>query len=92
MRDLNENILLHQDIGIGPKLIDCQRRIEYDTLPKEAIKLKVKLETLSEEQKNIVCCTYACKRKKLIITGLNKDIEKDFKKKVEQLQIYAKKE
>jgi ATP-dependent exoDNAse (exonuclease V) beta subunit len=30
-------------------------------------------------------------KEKLIITGLNKDIEKDFKKKVEQLQIYAKK-
>ena len=90
MRDLNENILLHQDIGIGPKLIDCQRRIEYDTLPKEAIKLKVKLETLSEEQRILyVALTRA--KEKLIITGLNKDIEKDFKKKVEQLQIYAKK-
>ena len=86
MRDLNENILLHQDIGIGPKLIDCQRRIEYDTLPKEAIKLKVKLETLSEEQRILyVALTRA--KEKLIITGLNKDIEKDFKKKVEQLQI-----
>ena len=90
MRDLSENILLHQDIGIGPKLIDFQRRIQYDTLPKEAIKLKVKLETLSEEQRILyVALTRA--KEKLIITGTNKDIEKDFKKKAEQLQIYAKK-
>ena len=35
MRDLNEDILLHQDMGIGPKLIDFERRIEYDTLAKK---------------------------------------------------------
>ncbi len=87
MRDLNESILLHQELGIGPKLIDFERRIEYDTLAKEAIKLKIKLETLSEEQRILyVALTRA--REKLIITGINKDLEKDFKQKRELLQIY----
>ena len=87
MRDLNEDILLHQDMGIGPKLIDFERRIEYDTLAKEAIKLKIKLETLSEEQRILyVALTRA--KEKLIITGISKDLEKDFKQKRELLQIY----
>lgn len=87
MRDLNEDVLLHQDMGIGPKLIDFERRIEYDTLAKEAIKLKIKLETLSEEQRILyVALTRA--KEKLIITGISKDLEKDFKQKRELLQIY----
>lgn len=87
MSDLNEDILLHQDMGIGPKLIDFERRIEYDTLAKEAIKLKIKLETLSEEQRILyVALTRA--KEKLIITGISKDLEKDFKQKRELLQIY----
>ena len=87
MRDLNEDILLHQDMGIGPKLIDFERRIEYDTLAKEAIKLKIKLETLSEEQRILyVALTRA--KEKLTITGISKDLEKDFKQKRELLQIY----
>lgn len=87
MRDLNEDILLHQDMGIGPKLIDFERRIEYDTLAKEAIKLKIKLETLSEEQRILyVALTRA--KENLIITGISKDLEKDFKQKRELLQIY----
>ena len=31
MQDLNKNILLHQDLGFGPKYIDYERRIEYST-------------------------------------------------------------
>ena len=51
MQDLNKNILLHQDLGIGPKYINNERNIEYNTLAKEAIKIQTKLESLSEEMR-----------------------------------------
>ena len=31
MKDLNENIILHQELGIGPKFIDTEKRIEYNS-------------------------------------------------------------
>lgn len=87
LQDLNNNILLHQDLGLGAKYVNYERRIEYNTLAKEAIRYQTKLETLSEEMRILyVALTRA--KEKLIITGLCKDFEKESKKKQELLQMY----
>ena len=90
MQDLNDTILLHQDIGIGPKVIDYERRIEYNTLAKIAIANKIQEETISEEMRILyVALTRA--KEKLIITGYSKDFEKDMQKKEELLAMYEQK-
>ena len=87
MQDLNDNILLHQDIGFGPKYIDCIRRIEYNTLAKTAITYKTQVETISEEMRILyVALTRA--KEKLIITGRSKDLQKEFSKKQDLLEMY----
>lgn len=88
MRDLNEKILLHQELGIGPRYINYDRKIEYDTLAKEAIKLQTKKETLSEEER-VLYVALTRSKEKLIITGLSKDVQKDLDDKKMQLQIYS---
>lgn len=80
MRDLNEKILLHQELGIGPRYINYDRKIEYDTLAKEAIKLQAKKETLSEEER-VLYVALTRSKEKLIITGLSKDVQKDLDNK-----------
>ena len=87
MQDLNKNILLDQDMGIGPKYINSERGIEYNTLAKEAIKIKSKVESLSEEMRVLyVALTRA--KEKLIVTGIVKDAEKSLKEKNELIDIY----
>ena len=87
MQDLNKNILLHQDIGIGPKYINNERSIEYNTLAKEAIKIQTKIESLSEEMRVLyVALTRA--KEKLIITGISKDADKSFKEKQDLIETY----
>ncbi len=87
LKDLNESILLHQDMGFGPTLIDVKRRIKYPTLAKEAIKLQMKQETLSEEERILyVALTRA--KEKLFITGRSKDLEKELNKKKQELELY----
>ena len=87
LRDLNETILMHQDLGIGPILIDTKRRVKYPTTIKQAIALKVKQETLSEEERILyVALTRA--KEKLIITGRSRDIQKSLKEKQENLATY----
>ena len=87
MQDLNENIILHQDLGFGPKYINYEKKIEYTTLAKEAIRLKSKVETLSEEMRVLyVALTRA--KEKLIITGISKDVEKSFAEKETLIQMY----
>ena len=88
MKDLNENILMHQDLGFGPKYIDYDRRIEYSTLAKEAIKIRNRTETISEEMRVLyVALTRA--KEKLYITGISKDTQKDLKEKSDLLSMYA---
>lgn len=86
LQDLNEQIIIHQDLGIGVKYIDEKRKIEYPTLAKQAISLSVTKETLSEEMRILyVALTRA--KEKLIITGISKDLEKDKAKKKELLKM-----
>ncbi len=88
-RDLSENILLHQDIGFGPKYINYERKIEYTTAAKEAIKIKTKDESIAEEMRILyVALTRA--KEKLIITGIENDLEKSMQEKKELLKIYEK--
>ena len=86
-KDLNDNILMHQDLGFGSKYINYERRIEYNTLAKEALRIKLKTETISEEMRILyVALTRA--REKLYITGVAKDLQKSMKEKEELIQIY----
>lgn len=87
MQDLNDNILLHQDIGFSPTIMDTTRKIKYSSIAKDAIKLKMKQETLSEEQRILyVALTRA--KEKLYITGRSKDFTKYVQDKNKVLEMY----
>ena len=87
LRDLSDNILLHQSIGLGPEYINYERRIRYSTLAKQAIKVASKKEVLSEEMRVLyVALTRA--KEKLIITGTGRDVQKNLEKKRELYDIY----
>ena len=80
VQDLNQSILLHQDMGFGPKYINYERKIEYNTLAKEAIRVKTLNEILSEEMRLLyVALTRA--KEKLIITGTDKNLKKSIVQK-----------
>ena len=89
LMDLNQNILLHQDLGIGVKYIDYMKQVQYDTLTKEAIRNKIFTETLSEEMRILyVALTRA--KEKLFITGIKKDYKKEIEKMQENVSRYKK--
>jgi len=75
LMDMNKTILFHNELGFGPDYVDLEKRVSYGTLIKEAIKNKIKLETLSEEMR-ILYVAFTRAKEKLIITGLVADIQK----------------
>ena len=79
LMDLNKNILYHDELGIGPDFVDINKRFSIGTLAKEAIKKKIKLETLSEEMR-ILYVAYTRAKEKLIITGAVNNIDKIIEK------------
>jgi len=75
LQDMNRSIILHQDLGLGPDFVDFERRISYPTVAKQAIRYRIKKESLSEEMRILyVALTRA--KEKLIITGTVKDFQK----------------
>ena len=79
MRDMSNPIILHQDLGFGADVIDNDKRIYYSSVPKLALKLKSKKESMSEEMRILyVALTRA--REKLIVTAMESDIGKKLDK------------
>ena len=79
LQDMNKSILLHQDMGFGPDVVDYKKRLSWPSAAKEAIKEKIKTETLSEEMRILyVALTRA--REKLIVTGSTGNMDKALKR------------
>jgi ATP-dependent helicase/nuclease subunit A len=75
LRDMTKSVLFHYDLGIGPDYVNFERRISYPTIFKNAIKKKIKIESLSEEMRILyVAMTRA--KEKLIITGAVNELKK----------------
>lgn len=89
MQDINKNdILLHGDLGFGPKYVNYEEGESYTTLAREAVKIQSKKEVISEEMRVLyVALTRA--KEKLIITGIEKDYAKEIAKKENILASYA---
>lgn len=80
-KDINAKMLLHKQYGIGINIADPDRGITYPSLAKNALKLVMKREMLSEELRILyVALTRA--REKLIITAYCDD----FTKKIESVE------
>ncbi len=87
LMDLNNDILLHQHLGIGAKYIDYDMQIKYDTLSKMALRYKLHEETLSEEMRVLyVALTRA--KEKIFITGVVKKYEDEHEKMQELIDMY----
>jgi len=77
--DAQAPMLIHPKLGAGPKLIEPEARIEYDTLARRAVSTVLREETLSEELRILyVAMTRA--REKLIMTCSFGDCEKHITK------------
>ena len=75
LMDLTNAILYHEELGFGPDYVNLENRNSYSTLAKEAIKKRIRLETLSEEMR-ILYVAFTRAKEKLIITGATRDLEK----------------
>ena len=73
--DLKATVLIHPELGLGPKVCDLRRRLEYPCLARLAIKQRLKRELLSEEMRLLyVALTRA--KERLIVTAAVKEPQK----------------
>ena len=73
--DSKEIVLIHPQLGLGPKLVDLKNRYSYPTIARLAIRNRIEKESISEEMRLIyVAMTRA--KERLFITGSMKKAEK----------------
>ncbi len=66
--DLNANVVLHKNLGIGSEYIDEKTRVKYNTVPRAVIAETQRMESAAEEVRILyVAMTRA--KEKLIMTG-----------------------
>lgn len=78
-RDGMETVLIHPELGLGPKVIDLERRLEYPGLARNAIKLRLEKELLSEEMR-LLYVAMTRPKERLFMTAVVKDAEKKLEK------------
>lgn len=49
--DINAPVLMHSGLGLGPKLVDAERGLEYPTIARRAVAQQLSTELLSEEMR-----------------------------------------
>lgn len=87
MMDTRDDILLHKDLGLGPKFVDIEKRKYTETLPQIAIKKKMKIESLSEEMRVLyVALTRA--KDRLLLYGTVRNISRESKKWCKDSSLY----
>ena len=73
LRDLQEKVLIHSELGYGPQYVDTDLSLIYETVARSAIKHVLKQESLSEEERILyVALTRA--REKLILLSAVKNL------------------
>ncbi len=84
--DMQKPLLIHTHLGVGAKRLDLEHRIEYSTVARNAIALKLLEETLAEELRVLyVALTRA--KDKLIINATYKNAEKSISKLVKDASL-----
>ena len=77
--DLREAVLIHPELGLGPKVTDTKRGIEYASLQRNAVSLRADREMLSEEMRLLyVALTRA--KERLIMTATMSEPETKLQK------------
>ncbi len=65
--DFKTPVLVHPEMGLGPKRIDLERKIMYPTLARQAIERKIRRENLAEEQRVLYVAMTRPKEKLILV-------------------------
>lgn len=66
-QDFDTPVLVHPDMGLGPRRVDLKRKVKYPTLAREAIEEKLRRENLAEEQRILYVAMTRPKEKLILV-------------------------
>ena len=69
-QDFDTAVLVHPEMGLGPRCIDLKRKIRYPTLARLAIEEKLRRENLAEEQRILYVAMTRPKEKQILVDSM----------------------
>lgn len=75
LSDLNQRLLLHRDLGLGPELVDPDRCLHYPTLAKLAIRSRLIKESLAEELRILYVAMTRAEQKLIMVGSLSSPLK-----------------
>ncbi|WP_455582003.1 helicase-exonuclease AddAB subunit AddA [Dysosmobacter sp.] len=69
-QDFDTPVLVHPDMGLGPRRVDLKRKVKYPTLAREAIEEKLRRENLAEEQRILYVAMTRPKEKLILVDAM----------------------
>ena len=78
-QDFDAPVLVHPDLGLGPRYVDLRRRIRYPTLARIALEQRLRRENLAEEQRILYVAMTRPKEKLIMVDtvyGTEKKLQK----------------
>lgn len=69
-QDFDTPVLVHPEMGLGPRRVDLQRKLRYPTLAREAVQEKLRRENLAEEQRILYVAMTRPKEKLILVDSL----------------------
>ena len=63
-------MLVHPSLGLGPRRVNLERKIQYPTLAREAIQEKLRRENLAEEQRILYVAMTRPKEKLILVDAM----------------------
>jgi len=69
-QDFDTAVLVHPEMGLGPRRVDLKRKIKYPTLARLAMEEKLRRENLSEEQRILYVAMTRPKEKLILVDSM----------------------
>ncbi len=79
LTDINNAVILHKSLGLGPNYVDHEKRFYRDSIAKLAVKERIKIESLSEEMR-VLYVALTRPKDKLILLGSLRNLPRHCKR------------
>ena len=70
MQDRSASVLVHPELGLGPRVVDLEKRIRYPSLARLAIAKRIEREDLSEEMRLLYVAMTRAKERMFIVSAV----------------------
>lgn len=69
-QDFDTPVLVHPEMGLGPRRVDLERKLQYPTLARRAVEEKLRRENLAEEQRILYVAMTRPKEKLILVDAM----------------------